>query len=89
MKSYYDFKEDDPLTDKIYKPYYDELIKHIPKSTFIISLAYDIKTTNVLEYNNNLKVMLDDIELNPNKTYIITHTDIKKLEHIEDILDGK
>ena len=54
-----------------------------------INKLFDIKTTNVLEYNNNLKVMVDDIELNLDKTYIITHTDEKKLSHIEDILETR
>lgn len=54
-----------------------------------INKLYDIKTTNVLEYNNNLKVMLDDIELNKSKTYILTHSDEMKISHIEDILDTR
>jgi len=50
---------------------------------------FDIKTTNVLEYNNNLKIMLDDVEANPNKTYIITHQDENKLSYIEELLETR
>lgn len=43
-------------------------------------------TTNNFEYNNNLKNLLDDLKLNKEKTYIITHLDEKKLLLIEESL---
>ena len=50
---------------------------------------FDVKTANVTEYNNNLKIMFDDIEANPEKTYLITHLDETKLDYIEELLETK
>ncbi len=50
---------------------------------------FDIKTTNVIEYNNNLKVMFDEIEANIEKTYLITHLDENKLNYIEELLETR
>lgn len=54
-----------------------------------IHALYDIKTSNVLEYNNNLKVMLDDVEINKGRTYLITHIDENKLSYIEELLETR
>lgn len=69
---------------------------NIYTNTFMSSLngiklnaLFDIHTANVFEYNNNLKAMLDDISLNPAKTYIITHLDEQKLEYIEELFESR
>lgn len=69
---------------------------NIYTNTFVSSLndislnyLFDIHTSNVLEYNNNLKIMFDDIESNPNKTYLITHQDENKLSYIEELLETR
>ncbi len=49
----------------------------------------DLKTSNVLEYNNNLKVMFDDLEMNVGRTYLITHLDENKLSYIEELLETR
>ena len=54
-----------------------------------INKMFDVKTANVTEYNNNLKIMFDDIEANPEKTYLITHLDETKLDYIEELLETK
>lgn len=76
----------------INKEYYDELIKHIPKSTFIISLAYDIKTTNSKHFSSyydtslsftileELKKLTLDIDFEIN--VFITDCSLKTLENI-------
>lgn len=46
----------------------------------------DLKTTNNYNYNSNLKMMLEDLKINQNKTYILTHFDDKKLEFIKELL---
>jgi len=49
----------------------------------------DVKTINLFNYNNNLKVLTADINANlNNKTYIITHFDESKLELIKLVLDN-
>ena len=48
---------------------------------------YDFKTSNSVEYNNNLKALFDNISLNLTKTYILTHTDDLKLSYLEEILN--
>ena len=48
---------------------------------------YDFKTSNTIEYNNNLKALFDNISLNLTKTYILTHTDELKLGYLEEILN--
>ena len=70
--------------------------KNIYTCSFLSSLndiylhkLFDIKSANVTEYNNNLKIMFDDIEANPDKTYLITHLDETKLDYIEELLETK
>ena len=50
---------------------------------------YDFKTANTVEYHNNLKAVFDNIELNQNKTYILTHLDELKLNYLEEILNTR
>lgn len=45
---------------------------------------YNLETTNPFEYNNNLRSMIEDIKVNTNKTYLITHLDEKKLAFLEE-----
>lgn len=45
----------------------------------------DLKTTNNFDYNNNIKLVIEDIKLNKEKTYIITHFDEKKLSFLEEV----
>ena len=46
----------------------------------------DLKTVNNYEYNNNMKLLLEDLKINHQKTYILTHTDEKKLNFIKESL---
>ncbi|MGM9899616.1 MAG: transcription-repair coupling factor [Bacilli bacterium] len=69
---------------------------NIYTSSFLSSLndinlhyLFDLKTSNVLEYNNNLKTMFDDIQMNEGRTYIITHLDENKLSYIEELLETR
>ncbi|MBO5948363.1 hypothetical protein J6Q66_05960 [bacterium] len=76
----------------INKEYYDELIKHIPNSTFLISLAYDIDTENSKHfasyYDNSLSFkILEELQKLKNKTkfdinVFITDCTSKMLENI-------
>lgn len=43
-----------------------------------------LETSNSFEYNNNIKSMLEDIKASPDKTFLITHIDDKKLSFIEE-----
>ena len=52
-------------------------------------LFYDFKTSNTVEYHNNLKAVFDNIELNQTKTYILTHLDELKLNYLEEILNTR
>lgn len=45
---------------------------------------YIADTTNCFEYNNNIKLMLEDIKVNKDKKYLITHIDDKKLAFLEE-----
>ena len=45
----------------------------------------DLKTTNNFDYNNNIKLVIEDVKLNKEKTYIITHFDEKKLSFLEEV----
>ncbi len=45
---------------------------------------YSLETTNTFEYNNNIKTMLEDILASPNKTFLVTHLDEKKLSFLEE-----
>lgn len=48
----------------------------------------DLKTTNCFEYNNNLKNVIEDIKVNKNKTYIITHFDDKKISFLKEVFNN-
>ena len=48
----------------------------------------DIKTSNVIDYNNNFKNLTNELKINNNKTYIITHNTQEKLKFIEDVLNA-
>lgn len=78
----------------------DEVTKTVNKNIYInpyvsslndvyLDKMYDIHTANVMEYNNNLKIMFDDIELNKDKTYLITHMDQTKLDYICELLETR
>lgn len=54
-----------------------------------LQYLFDLKTSNVLEYNNNLKIMFDDLSTNLDRTYIITHFDENKLSYIEELLETR
>ncbi len=54
-----------------------------------INKLFDVKTSNVTEFNNNLKIMFDGIVADLEKTYIITHIDEVKLDYIEELLETK
>lgn len=86
--------------DKTFFKELDEIIKlsyiNVFTCPFLTSLndiylnkLFDIKTSNVTEYNNNLKIMFDSIVANIDKTYIITHIDEVKLDYIEELLETK
>lgn len=45
---------------------------------------YSLETTNTFEYNNNIKTMLEDILASPDKTFLVTHLDEKKLSFLEE-----
>lgn len=45
---------------------------------------YIADTTNCFEYNNNIRLMLEDIKVNKEKKYLITHIDEKKLAYLEE-----
>ncbi len=47
---------------------------------------YSVETSNSFEYNNNIRSMLEDLKINHNKKYLITHVDTKKLEFLEETL---
>ena len=48
----------------------------------------DVKTSNVIDYNNNFKNLTNELKINNNKTYIITHNTQEKLKFIEDVLNA-
>lgn len=54
-----------------------------------LTALFDVHTANVYEYNNNLKAMFDDLEINQDKTYILTHIDENKLAYIEELLETR
>lgn len=43
-----------------------------------------VETSNSFEYNNNIRSMIEDLKINQNKIYIITHIDAKKLKFLEE-----
>lgn len=68
--------------------------KNIFLSEYISSLnnikltnLIDLKTGNNFDYNNNIKLVIEDIKLNKDKTYIITHFDEKKLAFLENVFE--
>lgn len=48
----------------------------------------DLKTTNNFDYNNNLKNLVSDVQLNKDKIYIITQPTDLKLQFIKDSLEN-
>ena len=44
---------------------------------FSLDIMYNLQTSNNYEYNNNMKLLLEDIKTNKNRTYIITCFDQK------------
>lgn len=50
-----------------------------------LNKLYDLKTGSNFEYNNNIKLVIEDIKLNKEKTYILTHFDNKKLAFLKDV----
>lgn len=82
------FKSLDTITSISYKNIYTcPFLSSL--NDIYINKMFDVKTANVTEYNNNLKIMFDDIEANPDKTYLITHLDETKLDYIEELLETK
>ncbi len=64
---------------------------NIYTSTFTQSLNdikldkhYTLESSNSFEYNNNIRSMIEDLKINKNKTYLITHIDDKKLKFLEE-----
>ncbi len=51
-----------------------------------LSKLIDLKTINNYNYNSNMKMVIEDLKANYNKTYILTHLDDKKLQFIEELL---
>lgn len=77
------------LDDIVNKSYINLFTSNFMPTLHDIYLNYliDFKTSNSLEYNNNLKALFDNISLNLEKTYILTHTDLLKLKYLEEILN--
>ncbi len=50
-----------------------------------VNCIISFDTVNNIDYNNNIKNMVNDIKLNKQKTYLITHEDDKKLILFEEI----
>ena len=48
----------------------------------------NLATSNNIDYNNNIKNLIDDIKINKNKTYLITHFDDYKLLFFKDTFDN-
>ena len=67
--------------------YVNELMPSLHEEFF--HQLYDFKTSNTVEYHNNLKAVFDNIELNKTKTYILTHFDDLKLNYLEEILNNR
>ena len=49
----------------------------------------NLNTVNNYEYNNNMKLLLEDLKINHQKTYILTHDDDKKLSFLMESLNLK
>lgn len=76
------------IENVIYTSNYNIFLSHDISTLNNIKLSklIDLKTTNNYNYNSNLKMMLEDLKINQNKTYILTHFDDKKLEFIKELL---
>lgn len=48
----------------------------------------DLRSTNNFDYNNNIKLVIEDVKINKAKTYIITHFDEKKLAFLENVFEN-
>lgn len=48
----------------------------------------DLRSGNNFDYNNNIKLVIEDVKLNKAKTYIITHFDEKKLAFLENVFEN-
>lgn len=55
---------------------------------FTINETYNLETANNIDYNNNIKNFIDDIKMNEDKTYLITHFDDYKLSFFEETLNN-
>lgn len=53
-----------------------------------LSKLIDLRTGNNFDYNNNIKLVIEDIKINQAKTYIITHFDNKKLSFLENVFEN-
>ncbi len=49
---------------------------------------YNIETVNNVEYNNNIKNFIEDLKLNKERTYILTHYDKNKMLFFKEILNS-
>ena len=49
---------------------------------------FDLMTGSNFDYNNNIKLVIEDIKINKDKTYIITHFDEKKLSFLKDVFEN-
>ena len=49
---------------------------------------YNLETNNNLDYSNYLQHMIEEVGLNKDKTYIVTHYDSSKIKLIKDLLDN-
>ena len=67
--------------------YVNELLPTLHEEFF--HKLFDFKSSNTVEYHNNLKAVFDNIELNQTKTYILTHLDEAKLAYLEEILNTR
>lgn len=49
-----------------------------------LDLHLSVETLNSFAYNNNIRSMLEDLKVNTNKKYLITHQDEQKLAFLEE-----
>lgn len=54
----------------------------------VMDEAYNLETSNNIDYNNNIKNFIDDVKINKDKTYIITHFDNYKLSFFKETLNN-
>lgn len=50
--------------------------------------VYNLETSNNIDYNNNIKNFIDDVKINKDKTYVITHFDDYKLSFFKETLNN-